>query len=402
MRRFLLLIALSLPCSAQTPSTAPYVVLVSLDGFRYDYAARYHATHLQAIAARGATARDGMLPVYPSLTFPNHYSIVTGLYPEHHGIVANTFYDPARKQTYSLGDSTTVTDGTWYGGTPLWVLAEQHGMHAACYFWPGSEAAIQGVRPKYYEKYDRTVPNSARVAQVLAWLRLPSAERPHFVTVYMSDVDQAGHATGPDSPQTADAVHEVDQQVGALDSALATLHLPIDLIVVSDHGMAAVQGTWIDLDHDEADIASHLEQSIGPSLYAKSDSDAAQVAAALTAAHDDKYVVYRRAQMPATLHDDANPRSGDPVLVATGPYIIRVSDPPGAQRPAEVGAHGYDPARVPDMRSSFFAAGPHIRHGVTVAPFEDIDVYPLIAKILRLDAPPVDGNLKVLGAVLVR
>ena len=126
-----------------------YVILVSLDGFRYDYAKKYDAKNLQALAAAGASAPDGMIPAYPSLTFPNHYTLITGLYPEHHGIVANSFYDPERKQTYSLGNAATVTDGSWYGGTPLWVLAEQQGMRSACLFWPGSEADIQGVRPAY-------------------------------------------------------------------------------------------------------------------------------------------------------------------------------------------------------------------------------------------------------------
>ncbi len=395
---------ITVPHEANAPAqrSKPYVVLVSLDGFRYDYAKRYGASHLLAIASRGATAPTGMIPVFPSLTFPNHYSLATGLYPEHHGIVANTFYDPARGRTYSLADSTSVTDGSWYSGTPLWVLAEQHGMRAACFFWPGSEAAIQGVRPTYYLKYDRAVPNAARVAQVIAWLRLPAEERPHFITLYMSDVDQAGHAYGPDSPETERAVHTVDSAVGALDSGIAALHLPVDLIVVSDHGMAKVQGGWIDLDHDEPDLSSHLEWSVGPILYAKTDSDAAHIAAALTAAHDDKFVVYRRSQMPGALHDDANPRSGDPIIVTTGPYIVRLNEPTGPQRPAEVGAHGYDPARVPDMKSSFFAAGPQIRRGVTVPSFEDVDVYPLVAKILGLDIGPIDGSLKVLGAVLVR
>jgi predicted AlkP superfamily pyrophosphatase or phosphodiesterase len=388
--------------NAPDQQAKPYVVLVSLDGFRYDYARRYSAAHLEAIAARGATAPDGMLPVYPSLTFPNHYSLATGLYPEHHGIVANTFYDPARKQTYSLGDSMTVTDGTWYSGTPLWVLAEQHGMRSACFFWPGSEAAIQGVRPTYYLKYDRAVPNAARVAQVIAWLRLPAEQRPHFITLYMSDVDQAGHLSGPDSHETEHAVHVVDDAVGSLDSALATLHLAIDLIIVSDHGMAAVKGDWVDLDHDEADIMSRLDKSIGPSLYAKTDSDAAHIATALTAAHDDKYVVYRRAQVPAALHDDANARSGDPIVVPTGPYLIRANDPPGIPRPREVGAHGFDPAQVPEMKSSFFAVGPQIRRGATVTPFEDVDVYPLVAKILGLEIGPIDGTLVPVQSILVR
>jgi predicted AlkP superfamily pyrophosphatase or phosphodiesterase len=146
----------------------PYVILVSLDGFRYDYPRIYHSPNLDALGARGTSAPDGMIPAYPSITFPNHYTIVTGLYPEHHGIVANAFYDPVRKQVYSYKDPQTEADGTWYGGTPLWVLAEQQGMRSACFFWPGSEADIQGVRPTYYMKYDAKFPNRQRVEQVLA------------------------------------------------------------------------------------------------------------------------------------------------------------------------------------------------------------------------------------------
>ena len=193
-----------------------YVILVSLDGFRYDYAEKYRAENIRALGAAGAAAREGMIPAYPSLTFPNHYTLATGLYPEHHGIVANNFYDAQRKQTYRLGDPATVTDGSWYGGTPIWVLAEQQGMRAACFFWPGSEAEIQGTRPSYYMKYDDKVPDDARVQQVLAWLRLPAERRPHLITVYFADVDHAGHEYGPESEEVRTAVQVVDREIGML------------------------------------------------------------------------------------------------------------------------------------------------------------------------------------------
>jgi alkaline phosphatase D len=226
----------------------PYVILVSLDGFRYDYAKRYHAEHLLALAAEGASAPEGMLPSYPSITFPNHYTIVTGLYPEHHGIVANSFYDPARKETYNYHDGKSVGDGTWYGGTPLWVLAEQQGMRSASFFWVGSEADIQGVRPTYYLKFDASFPNHKRVEQVLAWLHLPPEQRPHMITLYFSDTDTAGHRYGPDSPQVADAVHELDGEIGKLVDGIKQSKLAVDLIVLADHGMAEVKGAPIHLD----------------------------------------------------------------------------------------------------------------------------------------------------------
>src|SRR5580704_11287724 len=243
----------------------PYVILVSLDGFRYDYTRKYAAPNISAMGTRGASAPDGMIPAYPSVTFPNHLTIVTGLYPEHHGIVGNVFYDPARKQIYSYRDPAAETDGTWYGGTPLWVLAEQQGMRAACFFWPGSEADIQGVRPAYYMKYDTKFPNRARVEQVLAWLRSPPERRPHFITLYFSDVDSAGHAHGPDSPEVAAAVREVDDEVGRLVAGVAKLNLRVDVIVVADHGMAKVEGDWINL--GEFFDTRLLEKSVESSMY---------------------------------------------------------------------------------------------------------------------------------------
>src|SRR6202789_1846119 len=161
-----------------------YVILISLDGFRYDYPRRYGPPHFLKLGAHGASAPDGMLPEYPSLTFPNHLSIVTGLYPEHHGIVGNSFWDPVRDETYVYTQSQSNSDGSWYSGTPLWVLAEQQGMRSACLFWPGSEAEIEGVRPSYYLHYDDKLDDEKRVDQVVAWLKLPPELRPHFIIVY--------------------------------------------------------------------------------------------------------------------------------------------------------------------------------------------------------------------------
>jgi hypothetical protein len=390
---------------------AHYVILVSLDGFRYDYAEKYHADNIRALGAAGAAASEGMIPSYPSLTFPNHYTLATGLYPEHHGIVANNFYDPQRKQTYRLGDPATVTDGSWYGGTPIWVLAEQQGMRAACFFWPGSEAEIQGTRPSYYVKYDDKVPDDARVQQVLAWLRLPAERRPHLITLYFADVDHAGHEDGPESEEVRAAVQVVDREIGMLREGVAKLHLPVDVIVFSDHGMAKVQGEWITLDKYFADGGA-FEKIVGSSLYAKSDADAERVYEGLKG-KSDRFEVYRRAQMPGALHADGNARSGDPVVVTTGPYLVRFSvprqqaavDSMGNPRHDEVGAHGFDPARVPEMKASFFAAGPDICGGVSVAPFENVNVYPLVAKLLGLDIShlktgAIDGDLRVLASIL--
>jgi predicted AlkP superfamily pyrophosphatase or phosphodiesterase len=377
-----------------------YVVLVSLDGFRYDYAKKYGATHLLAIAAHGASVPQGMIPAYPSLTFPNHYTIVTGLYPEHHGIVGNSFYDPARRERYSYTNPQTSADGSWYGGTPLWSLAEQQGMRTACFFWPGSEAEIAGQRPTWYLHFDNSVPDQSRIDQVIAWLRLPPEQRPHFITLYYSQVDHAGHEFGPDSPRTAAAVRQVDALMGTLEKDLNALHLPIDLIIVSDHGMEKIQGGWIDLDKF-APLDGFT--TVGSFLYAPDEQAAAAAYNKLKAA-DASFMVYRRANVPAELHYSTNPREGDPVIVARGPYAIRAEGPPPGRedRAPEVGNHGFDPFMMPDMKAIFYAEGPDIRRGVVLKPFENVNVYPLIVKILGLTSPPVDGSLNVLSGILAQ
>ena len=375
-----------------------YVVLVSIDGFRYDYAKLYGATHMEAIAKDGASVPDGMLPSYPSLTFPNHYTLVTGLYPEHHGIVANSFYDPARKERYAYTDPKTVTDGSWYGGVPLWSLAEKQGMRAACFFWPASEAEIAGFRPSYYLKYDEAVPDDERVDQVVDWLKLPAEKRPHFITLYFAEVDHAGHEYGPDAPETRAAVRHVDGEIGTLRAKLGKLHLPIDLVVVSDHGMATEQGGWIDLDQ-YADFTG--VETVGSLMYPDSDEAAAKIYAKLRI-QSDKFKVYRRNRMPNELDYTDEPRIGDPVVVATGPYSIRVHGPANAAKSDEPrkGVHGYDPRVMPEMHAIFYAEGPDIRKGVVLKPFENVNVYPFLAEILGLDAPATDGSSSVLEPAL--
>jgi len=376
-----------------------YVVMVSLDGFRYDYAKKYGAKNLLALGAKGASAPDGMIPSYPSLTFPNHYTLVTGLYPEHHGIVANSFYDPNRKQTYTLRDAKTVTDGSWYGGVPLWSLAEKQGMRSAAFFWPGSEAEIAGERPSYYLHFDNKIDDNKRIDQVLAWLKLPEDQRPHFITLYYSDVDHAGHEHGPDSPEVEHAVKHVDELIARLEKELDALHLPIDLIVVADHGMERVQGDWITLDKY---VSLDGSETAGALLYPPTEADATRIYKKLRAA-DAGFLVYRRAQVPAELHYNSNLREGDPIVIAKGPYMIRAHAPPAGQadNPPPTGEHGYNPNEMTSMRAIFFAKGPDILPGTTVKPFENVNVFPVVVKILGLQSPKVDGSLNVLSPILV-
>ncbi len=377
---------------------AHYVVLVSLDGFRWDYARRDNATHLLALGKQGVWAPEGMLPSYPSLTFPNHFTIVTGLYPEHHGLVANGFYDETKHARYAIYDPKAVTDGSWYSGVPLWSLAESQGMRSACFFWPGSEAKIAGYLPTYYLHFDDKIDDEARIAQILEWLKLPADVRPHFITLYYSEPDHEGHEFGPDAPQTHAAVHKVDDLIGKLKAGLDATGLPIDLVVVSDHGMIKEKGGWINLD-DLTNLAGL--DTAGSLIYPNNEGDADRIYAQLKHASPD-FTVYRRKNVPADLHYSENPREGDPVIIPTGPYAIRAHGPADGKpdHAPTVGMHGLDPHVFPEMKASFFAAGPDILPGKTVMPFENVNLYPWLAHMLGLAPPKTDGSLNVLAGTL--
>jgi arylsulfatase A-like enzyme len=224
------------------PQQLPHVtVLLSLDGYRADYINRPHAKRLRELAARGARL-ERMVPVFPSKTFPNHYSIVTGLYPEHHGIVANTMYDSVIGKTFTISDSLIARDTRWWGGEPIWNTAEKQGVKTAAMFWPGSDYEISGRRPSWYTPFNNKYPNRERIAKVLSWLSLPAAQAPRFITLYYSTVDDAGHNHGPASPQVDTAIARVDTLVGELLDGIAARGLTdrVNLIVVSDHGMVDV------------------------------------------------------------------------------------------------------------------------------------------------------------------
>ncbi len=368
------------------------VVLVSLDGFGWDSTQTSVVRNLLAIAAHGASGP--MIPSFPTTRAPNLYTLATGLYPEHHGIVAESFYNEDHTKRFSSEDPASRTDGSWYGGTPLWVLAEQQGMRSACLFWPGSEAEIHGFRPAFSLREQDKIPNAARVDQALALLRLPEAQRPHFIALSLADVAHAGHASGPESPQTRAAVKQADAQVGRLRAGLAASRLPVDLVVVSDAGMLATEGRWISLD-TYADLSKFA--TAGSLLYAPSDADAARTYEKLKIA-DANFKVYRRADVPRELHANTNPRIGDPVIVADAPVAIRAHGP-GTPAP-DRGSDGYDPRQFPEMRAIFYAEGPDIRAGVRLKPFENTNVFPLLAAILGLQHPPVDGSANVLASAL--
>ncbi len=384
--------------NSEASKKKPYVILISLDGFRHDYVQKHGATHIQELAKEGVSATS-MQPSYPSVTFPNHYSIVTGMYPSHHGLVGNSFYDAAMGRSYSMSNKKEVGDSSWYGGTPLWVLAEQNKMVSASMFWVGSEAAVKGVRPTYSYVYNERMPFDKRIDVVKGWLSLPEDQRPHFITFYMSEPDHSGHSFGPDAPQTQEAVHTVDNAIFRLTEAVKSTGLPVNFVLVADHGMTAVDSVhWIPTPA-AIDTAKFLVQSAGTmvNLYAK-DKQALMPLYTQLKKEASNYQVYLKKEVPAYLHfgaaDDRYNRIGDIVLLPTWPMVF-------SNRKPGKGYHGFDPTLVKDMHAIFYAWGPAFKKGITVPTFENVNVYPMIAGLLGLPVTEkIDGNKKVLLPIL--
>lgn len=373
-------------------ASAPFVVMLSLDGFRPDYLDRYPAPNFARLLARGVRAQ-GMRPSYPSKTFPNHYTLVTGLRPEHHGLVANRFWDPARQAQYGMSDTLTVRDGTWYAGEPVWVTAERQGMVAASFFWPGSEADIGGVRPTRSKAYDGRVPNAARVDSVVAWLRQPAATRPHLVTLYFSTMDDTGHRYGPDAPQLAAGMRDVDAALGRLLDGLEALDAPggVELLVVADHGMAWTELSQVAVLDTIVDLTGVRIPDAGPGavLFVEGGPARATVLRDSINRRLTHGRAYLRADVPAALHYRDSPRIGDVVIIMEQPW--QVTTRANAPRRASA-SHGWDPAD-PAMHAVFVQWSPTAPGPRRTGLVENVDVARYITDRLGLaPAPATDGE----------
>lgn len=381
----------------------PYVIMISTDGFRYDYAEKYQAENLLKNANSGVQAK-AMIPSYPSITFPNHWSLITGLYPSHHGLIDNYFYDYQKKESYAMSKKENAEDGSWYGGLPLWGLAEKQGMVSASLQWVGSASDAGGVRPTYYYPYHEKFSPQEKVTKVINWLKLPENIRPHFISLYFPEVDAAGHHYGPDSKETESAVHLVDQAIGSLVEKVNQLGLKdVNFIFVSDHGMIKVDGgsplniPEILLDKNRFDF--YNSQTL-LRVFVKNEDEVKRVYKQLKADEGNNYTVYLTKKLPKYLHfstkDDRYNRIGQIVLLPNAPKIFLEKG-----KKTSVGKHGYDPKVVPEMKATFYAWGPAFKQNDKIEEFSNVNVYPLIAKILDLKLlQPIDGKEKVLDKVL--
>jgi predicted AlkP superfamily pyrophosphatase or phosphodiesterase len=371
----------------------PYVVLISFDGFKPEYLQRIALPNFERVTQRGVRS-VGMIPVYPSKTFPNHFSIVTGMYSETHGLVGNRFWDPARNAAYSMSDTVAVLDASWYRGEPIWATAEKQGMVAASFFWVASEAPIGAVRPTLWKKYDGRITNEQRVDSVLNWLALPADRRPHMLTLYFSTVDGAGHSFGPLSPQVDTATKQLDVALGRLLDGIERLPEVRDrvyMVLVADHGMSETSSRWYVGIDTVIDMTGVQLGEAGPLANLHVQGGAARAAVLRDSINRRMRFgrAYLRADVPAHLHYRKDPRIGEIVVVMNDHWQIGM-----ANRPARDGGatHGWDPT-LPSMHALFVASGPGIPAGKVIPSFENIDVYPWLTELLGLKpAKGIDGK----------
>jgi predicted AlkP superfamily pyrophosphatase or phosphodiesterase len=408
-RSLVLLLTLAAACSGRGAAPAApraaagpqTVVLVSLDGFRPDYLDRPGAVNLRALAAEGVRAR-AMEPVFPTKTFPNHYSLVTGLHPARSGIISNTMEDPELGR-FAISDTNAVRDARWWGGEPFWVTVERQGLRAAAFFWPGSEAAIDGIRPTWYERFDDSVPFDTRVRRVLSWLRLPADSAPRFITLYFSAVDGAGHRYGPAAPQTDSAIARVDSAIGALRAGIRQMGgrgRGVNVIVVSDHGMAPVSRDRLVFLDDLMDLAGVRVVDWSPVAMLRPPPErVAEVVRALSASPHLR--VYPKEEIPDRFRFRDHPRIPPVIAIAEEGWSITTRARLAALPPnwSWGGDHGYDNA-LPSMQALFAAAGPAFARGRVVDRVRAVDLYDLMASILGVVPAPNDGSLDSIRVVL--
>ena len=379
-----LALAFTAPAAADSPA-AP-LLLISIDGFRWDYLDRHPAPALRRLATEGVAARS-LIPVFPSKTFPNHYTIVTGLYPEHHGIVDNTMAD-AKLGRFSLSDRDSVSDGRWWGGEPIWVTAQRQGLLSATCFWPGSEAEIAGVRPTYWMKYDAALDGDARVRTVLDWLDLPAERRPSVLTLYWSDIDSAAHRSGPDSKDVAAAIERVDGWMALLIEGLEQrgLYDRINIVVVSDHGMASTPAAQTIYLEDYVDLDGVEITGGTPTLLLRPPPERVEdIRGKLARAHS-ALSVWRREKTPKPWHYRDNPRIPPLLVAADEGWNLRArhesaAGDGGSTLPPPLGMHGYDP-RLPSMQGILIGHGPGLASRTRTGSIENVHLYELMCRLL--------------------
>lgn len=398
LKRYLIIICLFILTSLSIAQPKPYVILISYDAFRWDYLNRGISPNLEKIRNEGVSAVS-LQPCYPSKTFPNHISIITGMYPEHHGIIANNIYDPYRKATYKMNDTISIRDGRWYLGEAFWETAERQGVVTASYFWPGSELLLQYRRPTYFVNYQHTKPYEQRVDGAIEWLQLPQEKRPHFITMYFHETDDKGHKFGPDSPETNEAIKRLDEVTGYLLNKLDSIKMrdSVNIIFVSDHGMTEVSK---DKSVDIEKIVNSKDCKFfdaGPLMFVTPLNENLKQVYETLKKNESHYKVYYRNEIPEYFHFNDHPFISPIVVMADLGWSVttsKKSDWDGK------GNHGFDNSQL-DMHGIFLATGPNFKKHFRTGTMLNIDIYPLLCKIFDIyPRTNIDGKLERIGFIL--
>ncbi len=382
MKKLILFLFISFSLLAQNK---PYVILVSFDAFRWDYINRGITPNLDKLKKDGVWALS-LQPTFPSKTFPNHQSIITGMYPENHGIIANGFEDKFKDEVYRMNDSNSVNNAKWYWGEAFWETAERQGIKTASYFWPGSEVKLSYRKPTYVEKYDGKKSHDERINGVINWLKLPIDKRPHFITLYFSDTDDKGHKYGPNSKEINDAIKLLDDVAGKIFSKLEEINMKdsVNVIFVSDHGMTEIsKDRIINVEKFlEGYNCKFLDESVLMTI--EPPKEKFKEVYELLKKNENHFKVYYRNEVPEYFHFSDNYLIPSLVLIPEIGWNLLTEK--GIKRFDNVyigGNHGYDNYNL-DMHGFFIAAGPNFKKGYATGTLQNIDIYPLLCKIFNI------------------
>ncbi len=380
----------------------PYVILISFDGFRWDYSEQGITPNIDKMKKEGVHAFS-LRPSFPSKTFPNHYSIVTGMYPENHGLISNNFINPFTRERYKISDKQAVKESKWYLGEAFWELAKRNGINTASYFWPGSEIELDHRRPDLYEKYEHERPYKMRIDGVINWLKLPQNERPHFITLYFDHTDTFGHRYGPNSSEVNQSIQLLDSLVGYLYKGLNIIGMAdsTNVILVSDHGM-----TEINMDRvvNIEEMLVGFDYEIGGDkpfmMIEPSKSDFQNVYKTLKE-NENHYKVYLKEDLPDNYHYSKHPFIYSIILIADIEWsLVNNSWLNRMNNSHSKGNHGYDNNQV-DMHGVFIAKGPNIKIDYKTGTVWNVDIYPLLCRIFNIEPRAnIDGELERIEFIL--
>ncbi len=380
--------------------TSKYVILISFDGFRWDYLNRGISPNLEKLRNEGISTLS-LRPAFPTKTFPNHISLITGMYVENHGIISNHFHDCCHNLTYSMADTNSIRESRWYLGEAFWETAERNGIKTASYFWPGSELRLDYRRPSYYYKYDHNRHYEKKINGIIEWLKLPIEKRPHFITLYFHETDTYAHDYGVNSDEVNSAIKHLDSVTGFLVSELEKINMKdsVNIIIVSDHGM-----TDISIDRI-INIESMIEDydckfaDDGPYLQVMPNEDKIKDVYNILKKNENNYRVYLKEEMPGYYHYNKHPYIYPIIVIADIGWSVSTN-----RRSSWLGRaranHGYDRNHI-DMHGIFIANGPSFKSNYKTGTLWNIDLYPLLCKIFQIQPRSnVDGNIERIGFIL--